>query len=390
MMLAAPRHGSARELRPGDADETLIKFQTSGLPSEVSFEAGGLTAQTAGKWVTVMADMEGISHGRLVWEMQLDEARPGAGLAIGVADLSVFYPSVQNLGVGDGSWCWSKTGQASTGGTTGFSDYAETYTHGSTVGLELDMDAGTLRFTKDGRDQGIACCWGLRGRVLTPGIVMGTNKGGKKTRVTIMRSSYHSGTAGRSARIPFGFVSHFNSRTTPAAVMLSNSCRTAVMTGTWTSLLVHPGEVDADITVMIVRVDEAKPGAGLGVGLADLDTFDYRTHILGVSPGSYCYSKTGQSSASAGGFTDYAARFTTGDVICMVLDRREGTVRFYKNNEDQGVAFEGLSERRLAPALVMGSSVGGKTTKVTLMSSRDLLPPAVLRLSKKERPTLLM
>jgi hypothetical protein len=120
--------------------------------------------------------------------VQLDEARPGAGLAIGVADMSSFYPTLQNLGVGEGSWCYSKTGQASIGGNTGFSDYGETFTHGCVVGLVLDMDAGTLRFVKDGSDQGIASCTGLRGRVLTPGIVMGTNKGGKRTKVTVLRS----------------------------------------------------------------------------------------------------------------------------------------------------------------------------------------------------------
>ncbi len=54
--------------------------------------------------------------------------------------------------------------------------------------MVLDMDAGVLRFAKDGVDQGIACCTGIRGRVLCPGVVMGTNKGGKRTRVTVVRS----------------------------------------------------------------------------------------------------------------------------------------------------------------------------------------------------------
>lgn len=78
--------------------------------------------------------------------------------------------------------------QASIGGTTGFSDYGATFSHGSRVCLVLDMDAGTLRFIKDGEDQGIACCGGLKGKVLTPGIVMGTNKGGKRTKVCVVRS----------------------------------------------------------------------------------------------------------------------------------------------------------------------------------------------------------
>jgi hypothetical protein len=32
-----------------------------------------------------------------------------------------------------------------------------------------------------------------------------------------------------------------------------------------------------------MQVDEAKPGAGLGIGLADVDVFDFKRHILGVS-----------------------------------------------------------------------------------------------------------
>lgn len=44
---------------------------------------------------------------------------------------------------------------------------------------------------KDGEDQGIATCGGLKGKVLTPGIVMGTNKGGKRTKVTVTRSGQY-------------------------------------------------------------------------------------------------------------------------------------------------------------------------------------------------------
>ena len=65
-----------------------------------------------------------------------------------------------------------------------------------------------------------------------------------------------------------------------------------------------------------------------------------------------------------------------GDRVCMVYNRVEGTVRFYKNNEDQGMAFsEGLKGKRLMPAVVMGSSNGGKVTTVTLSSSLDVVPP---------------
>lgn len=67
----APVAGSPgpREMRPTDVDTTLIRFKQTGLPPEVRFYNDGLTAETNGKWVTVMADMEGVSCGRLEWEL---------------------------------------------------------------------------------------------------------------------------------------------------------------------------------------------------------------------------------------------------------------------------------------------------------------------------------
>ena len=59
----------------------------------------------------------------------------------------------------------------------------------------------------------------------------------------------------------------------------------------------------------------------------------------------------------------------------MVLNRVEGTVTFYREDVDQGVAFRtGLTGRRLVPALVMGSSSGGKVTKVTILSHATAAP----------------
>ncbi len=60
----------------------------------------------------------------------------------------------------------------------------------------------------------------------------------------------------------------------------------------------------------------------------------------------------------------------------MVLNRIEGSLKFYRDDVDQGVAFrEGLLGRRLVPALVMGSSSGGKVTKVTITSTSIAIPP---------------
>jgi hypothetical protein len=62
----------------------------------------------------------------------------------------------------------------------------------------------------------------------------------------------------------------------------------------------------------------------------------------------------------------------------MVLNRVDGTVRFYRDDVDQGVAFrESFAGRRLVPALVMGSSSGGKVTKVTILSTTASVPASV-------------
>jgi hypothetical protein len=90
--------------------------------------------------------------------------------------------------------------------------------------------------------------------------------------------------------------------------------------------------------------------------------------------GSWCYSKTGQASAGDG-FRDYGEKYTTGDRVSMVLNRVEGTVKFYRDDVDQGYAFrETFTGRRLVPALVMGSSSGGKVSKVTILSTHASVP----------------
>jgi hypothetical protein len=79
----------------------------------------------------------------------------------------------------------------------------------------------------------------------------------------------------------------------------------------------------------------------------------------------------------------------TGDHITMVLNRVEGTLRFFRDNVDQGIAFrEGLRNRRLVPALVVGSSSGGKTTKVTIDSTLKWVPAQVREGLSQSAPQL--
>jgi hypothetical protein len=54
-----------------NADKTLIPFKPAGVPADVLFENDNATAETSGKWVTVMADSPGVSSGRLEWELKV-------------------------------------------------------------------------------------------------------------------------------------------------------------------------------------------------------------------------------------------------------------------------------------------------------------------------------
>jgi hypothetical protein len=62
---------SPREVRPSDVDTTLVRFKMQDAPADVEFEDDGVTTSTNGKWVTVMADMPGVSSGKLEWEIEV-------------------------------------------------------------------------------------------------------------------------------------------------------------------------------------------------------------------------------------------------------------------------------------------------------------------------------
>ena len=66
---------------------------------------------------------------------------------------------------------------------------------------------------------------------------------------------YPSPTFSLPTRIPLSIISHFNSRTTAGpTIVLSNSLRSASTSALWGSLLVNPGEVEADVTILTIMV----------------------------------------------------------------------------------------------------------------------------------------
>lgn len=96
--------------------------------------------------------------------------------------------------------------------------------------------------------------------------------------------------------------------------------------------------------------------------------FELHIDAAGAQNAFVCGIGTASESLSSYAYTRYyyayngypfgaAAIYTTGDVISYVLDMDDGTIRFWKNGTDLGVAFSGLSGV-FYPIVSQGSSAG--------------------------------
>ena len=79
----------------------------------------------------------------------------------------------------------------------------------------------------------------------------------------------------------------------------------------------------------------------------------------GSGPDSYGYSYDGSKWNGVLGNSAYGESFTQDDIIRCLFDADAGTLQFFKNNTDQGVAFTGIpqSDYKFAPSAYGGSSV---------------------------------
>lgn len=131
-----------------------------------------------------------------------------------------------------------------------------------------------------------------------------------------------------------------------------------------------------------VEVTHIDSGAGVVVGFADPRTFDPKTHMFSLSPGSFGYSRTGQICSADGDekWHDYGEPFGVGDIISAEISGMDkgAVVRFYKNGVPQGVALKGSGIRsnksgspldadvRLRPCVALGSKNGFTLARVSL------------------------
>lgn len=111
-----------------------------------------LSSPPPGKWSTVLFDHPGYTSGRHIWSVQLVQAEPRCGMAVGIAHLDAgFVPASHNIGAHEHSWAYSKTGKKGSG--EGFQKYGLAYAPGDIITCILDMDEGWIRFMLNGLDQ---------------------------------------------------------------------------------------------------------------------------------------------------------------------------------------------------------------------------------------------
>ena len=331
----------------------------------VDLSSNNTVAECTGKWASVALRMKSVDSGRLVFTVRLLSAESGCGFAIGVACVdgpNPFDPKSHSLGAHVSSYAYSKTGKKGGGPREGFTSYGSPMVTGDVITCDADLTRGHVRFYRNGMDQGIAFDAGIMGRRMLPVVCLGSNNGGKLTRVELLNPTPTAFDSGRS-----------HQRMTVASTAsglrnLSNKRKWA------TALCAHNGLVRGKVE-WSVRLTDVQSGGGVALGGVDASSFDW-TSNLGASEQSWGYSKTGKK-GDGKGFQDFGMPFTNGDVVTTLVDMDLGTLAFRVNGIDQGIAYgpgaedygpdnPGLKGRCVVPAVCLGSSEGDKDCKVSL------------------------
>jgi hypothetical protein len=328
------------------------------------------SAETSDKWGTVLVEHPGVRSGKFSFGVYIASAGQGCGAGVGFADADAFDPTTRNLGAATSSWCYSKTGKYSAG--AGFDGYGALYKTGDTITAEVDMDAETFRFYLNGKDQGARKAEGIKNMTLLPAVVLGSSDGGHYSKLTLCVPS----------------VTRYDPRRMNKHMTLKEDDRMAFTEGKWCSVLVdHPGSAAAGVLRFAVRLDGE---GGAAIGFAEAASFKPYAQNLGASPNTWAISKTGKvSCGDADGFHPFSEKFGQNDVIGAEADMVEGIIRFWKNGNLLGTAFQGLNnlaqaqaqERGgrdkgdkgdkgllcLVPAVCLGSNTGGKPSSALLV-----------------------
>lgn len=354
-------HGPA----PVDAaPDRIVKFSRDRRHQVIELGDNDTSATGHKKtWGTVTVDQEAVSSGRHVWKFHIDclDPRNKGGMAIGVVSTEFDWRS-GILGAHRQSWGYSgRTGVKGDG--SGFVAYGERYGTLDTVGIDLNLDTGVLRFSKNGKDQGIAFRDVFRGAHLVAAVCIGgVQRGGGYHRATVTKYINLTESASDVATPAHATVLSFNPLAKHEVIQLSNGNITATGSQrTWGTVVVSQEPLTTGRYKWQFVVDRLVPAnkGGMAIGVVST-SFNWREGILGAHADSWGYSGRTGDKGDGSGFVAYGEPFSTGDTIGVDLDLNAGTLRFYKNGVDQGIAFSwGLKGKPLLAAVCIGGVYSG-------------------------------
>lgn len=152
---------------------TIITMDRETCSPNLEIESDGITVVSKAPshdWRTVIAE-KGFSSGVHKWEVIIEKCTVTANIMIGVCEKT----HALNNYIGQTS---AHPGWSYYGATTGYtyhngnsnSNYGQKMQEKDVIGVTLDMDDGTLSFSRNGEDLGIAFSSELLGRVLYPAV----------------------------------------------------------------------------------------------------------------------------------------------------------------------------------------------------------------------------
>lgn len=153
--------------------KTLIVMDKETCSPSLEIESDGVTVVSKAPshdWRTVVAE-KGFSSGVHKWDVIIEKCTATANIMIGVCEKTHSLNNYIGQTSAHGGWSYY-------GATTGYtyhngnsnSNYGQKMQEKDVIGVVLDMDEGTLSFSRNGEDLGIAFSTDLVGRTLYPAV----------------------------------------------------------------------------------------------------------------------------------------------------------------------------------------------------------------------------
>lgn len=350
---------TAAALLPLSAEDYMFSMDKKN--SNVAVLEGGVVARGSA-WGSVLLRYPSLQPdtGLHIFKFLVRHKAVTGGVCVGVCD-KMFDVKTKNVGASLLSWGYSSSGKKSDGNPD-FMQYGDRFRDGDVIGMEVDTSEGTVRFTRNGADQGVAFSSGLRGHTLRPVACVGGAEEGDAHEIESLE-----------------VVRIFDPTQAAQAISVTNHGATVTSGSGWGSCFVRHSGIRRGKHTWSIRVDTLAPRGGVCVGLAEA-SFNIRAANIGASPASWAYSNNGKKGLGSASWQLYGKPFRSGDVIGVEVDLDEGTLRFAKNGEDQGIAFSGLRAGvSYVPAVCAGGAPEGHNHSLSVELSTIYLPADAAR-----------